>query len=180
MVIGVVLNKQVIGLIYGDAYFESSAVLSVLSLGVIFSCMNLFFGSLMIAISRQKITAGIVLAGGFANIVLDYFLIVSFGFLGAAIGTLIVTFLTTVAYSTVAVKLVKIRVSFLVAVKLLVSIILGAAAMHLLSDNFFVALIGGCLAYGGFLILSGVFTKEEFLHLKDVVSLKIIKDIKGG
>lgn len=69
------------------AYFESYKYSPVLTIATVFTCFNVFLGSVYIAQKKTKHTFYTSLAAGIINIVLNLALIPRFGIYGAAIAT---------------------------------------------------------------------------------------------
>ncbi len=69
------------------AYYESYKYAPILTIATIFTCFNVFLGSVYIAQKKTKHTFYTSLAAGVTNIVLNFALIPHFGIYGAAIAT---------------------------------------------------------------------------------------------
>ena len=88
-ILGVTLFAQpVIRFLYGEAYMQSVAILTVLIWGGLFMSLGLASGSWIMAEKRIRLNLYRNLSGLVANIVLNLLLIPEFGALGAAYATL--------------------------------------------------------------------------------------------
>jgi O-antigen/teichoic acid export membrane protein len=88
-IIMTMFSNNIVRLLYGSAYAESSNILSLHIWAGIFVAIGVTSSSWFIAENLQKYTFYRTLAGGITNIVLNIFLIPIFGTIGAAISTII-------------------------------------------------------------------------------------------
>lgn len=83
------LSSWLISILYGEAYSTAASVLSIHIWSGIFVFLGVATGKWFIAENLEKYTFYRTIAGGFANIILNYIFIPKFGIAGAAISTLI-------------------------------------------------------------------------------------------
>ncbi len=88
--VGVPLSYDFIFLFYGELYLKSVIALQVLLYGVAFAYMVNFLQTVMISIDRQKVLVLVAILGLVLNVTLNYFAIQTYGYVGAAVVTVIV------------------------------------------------------------------------------------------
>ena len=89
VVIGViVLSYPIVRLIAGDGYEEAAPVLQVIMLYGLIAPFNRQFGNTLDAIGKAHLTFYFVLASALLNSALNYFMILNYGVMGAAIATI--------------------------------------------------------------------------------------------
>ena len=88
--VGVPLSYDFTDLVFGQQYMESAIALQVLLYGVTFAYMVNFLHTVMISINRQKVLVSIAVFGLVLNVALNYIVIQSYGYVGAAVVTVIV------------------------------------------------------------------------------------------
>lgn len=86
---GVVLAKDVMLFVYGDAYRSSAVAFAVLMAAELFLFLEIFNTYVLIASDRQRFASVFTVVGGVANIVANLALIPAFGIEGAAMASLI-------------------------------------------------------------------------------------------
>lgn len=97
--VGVPLSYNFTDLVYGEQYMESAIALQVLLYGVAFAYMVNFLQTVMISINRQKVLVSVAVFGLVLNVALNYIVIQSYGYVGAAVVTVIVEALVFMALS---------------------------------------------------------------------------------
>lgn len=97
--IGVPLAYDFTDFFYGELYAESAITLQVLLFGVAFAYMVNFLQTVMISIDKQKILVSVAIFGLVLNVALNYLAIQSYGYVGAAVVTVIVEALVFMALS---------------------------------------------------------------------------------
>jgi O-antigen/teichoic acid export membrane protein len=97
--IGVPLSYNFTDLFYGKQYMESAIALQVLLYGVAFAYMVNFLQTVMISTDRQKALVTIAILGLLLNVMLNYVAIQVYGYVGAAVVTVIVEALVFVLLS---------------------------------------------------------------------------------
>jgi O-antigen/teichoic acid export membrane protein len=88
--VGVPLSYNFTDLFYGELYTESAITLQVLLYGVAFAYMVNFLQTVMISIDRQKVLVLVAVLGLVLNVALNYIAIELYGYVGAAVVTVIV------------------------------------------------------------------------------------------
>ena len=88
--VGVPLSSDFTYLFYGELYRESTIILQVLLYGVAFAYMVNFLQTVMISIDRQKVLVMVAMLGLVLNVLLNYFAIQRYGYVGAAVVTIVV------------------------------------------------------------------------------------------
>ena len=86
---GIVLQNDLILVVYGSDFKEGSTVLGYLLCFQIFNCMTVIFGMALSASGYVKQTATAVLSGGIINAIMNLVLIPQMGLVGAGISTVI-------------------------------------------------------------------------------------------
>ena len=88
--VGVPLAHDFTDIFYGEQYMGSVIALQVLLYGVAFAYMVNFLQTVMISIDRQKALVSVAIFGLVLNVTLNYFAIRAYGYVGAAVITVIV------------------------------------------------------------------------------------------
>lgn len=88
-------GKLVIYLIYGHEYMDSAIVFSILSWCVLVIFFNQFWANSLVIMNRQKLQTLSFGSGALLNIIINYFLIQRYSYIGAAAATLITEVLVT-------------------------------------------------------------------------------------
>ena len=97
--VGVPLSNNFTDLFYGESYMESAITLQILLYGVAFAYMVNFLQTVMISIDRQKVLVSVAIFGLVLNVALNYIVIQTYGYVGAAVVTVIVEALVFVVLS---------------------------------------------------------------------------------
>ena len=102
--VGVPLSSDFTLLFYGELYLKSVIALQVLLYGVAFAYMVNFLQTVMISIDKQKVLVSIAIFGLVLNVTLNYSAIQTYGYVGAAVVTVIVEALVFMALSYYIIK----------------------------------------------------------------------------
>jgi len=87
----------IIGLV-GEEYANSVAILTLLGIAIIPSYLRFLFGTTLIAINKQKKVVIVNIGRNISNIVLNFILIILYGYMGAAIATVGTEYLSLVIF----------------------------------------------------------------------------------
>ena len=87
-------SKYIIYILYGEAYMDAVATLSVVTWYIVFSYMGSIRNRWMLAEGLEHLIWKIDLSGAIANVVLNFILIPNFGMMGAAVASLVTQFFT--------------------------------------------------------------------------------------
>ena len=86
---GYTLIPQILTLVFGSDYLPASRAVALLLINGLVVALNIGFAIPLTAVGRQKTLLRVVTGGAVAGILLNLALIPSFGFEGAAVGTLL-------------------------------------------------------------------------------------------
>ncbi|MEJ2627883.1 MAG: flippase [bacterium] len=92
------LAKVVIIGLVGEEYANSVAILTLLGIAIIPSYLRFLFGTTLIAINKQKKVVIVNIGRNISNIVLNFILIILYGYMGAAIATVGTEYLSLVIF----------------------------------------------------------------------------------
>ncbi len=84
-----IFSKEIIYFIYGDKFIISASALNILIFSEIFVFMGIVNNSILIASGKQIMDPVFTGASAFINVILNLFLIPRYGFIGAAIASLV-------------------------------------------------------------------------------------------
>ncbi|MCK4753321.1 MAG: polysaccharide biosynthesis C-terminal domain-containing protein [Planctomycetes bacterium] len=87
--IGFLLTPKILGMIYGETYIESAAVLRVLLIGTLIYLYNVFYNPIMNALEKYKFIHLTNVVQVLLNVILNIVLIPIYGMIGAAVATVI-------------------------------------------------------------------------------------------
>ena len=90
------LADNIIFLIYGEEYLNSVAALKILSWSLFFVSINYLYSQLLIATNKQRFVTIVMFFTVITNIILNYFLIKDYSFVGASYATLITEILLSI------------------------------------------------------------------------------------
>jgi len=167
-----VLAPQIITILYGHAYESSIIVLRVLSIVVIFRFLSNVNGSVLASMDRQKervVYQGITAA---VNIVLNLLIIPIYGFVGAAITTVISELLLMLLYYHLIMKYVDSTVAFFEIWKPFVAA-LAASCIFLASISLWVQIAFAACIYVGLTLLMRVFDNKDLEMLQAAVKKRV-------
>jgi len=85
---GIILAPQIINLIYGPAYLQSSTAFVILLFTLFFLSPGVFVGNAIFAYNRQKLFTSFVGLGTVSNVIFNFLLIPSYGIVGSALATI--------------------------------------------------------------------------------------------
>ncbi|MDA8602537.1 flippase [Gammaproteobacteria bacterium] len=88
-VVGTFLSEQIILMLFGEKYAPASEVLKIHIWSTLFVFLNNAAWLWYVAHGKQKIASYRIFAGLFLNVLLNYFLIPTYGVIGAAFATLV-------------------------------------------------------------------------------------------
>ena len=91
-------SNEIVNALYGREFMESAEILRVLSFTIIFASISAVFVKILYAESYEKQYLYKNTLGAIVNICLNYFLIISYGAVGAAYATLITFFIVNYVY----------------------------------------------------------------------------------
>jgi O-antigen/teichoic acid export membrane protein len=88
--VGVPLSYEFIDIVYGDLYANSAIALQILLYGVAFAYMVNFLQTVIISIDQHKVLVSVAISGLILNIAFNYIAIQMYGYVGAAVVTVLV------------------------------------------------------------------------------------------
>lgn len=92
----IVFSEQLLGL-FGAEFVEGKYALIIISIGLLFNALSGSVGQILSMTSHQKTLRNFTIVSAILNVILNYFLIKSYGFVGAALASVISNiFLNTV------------------------------------------------------------------------------------
>ena len=103
--------KILAGIMFQKSFFEAWVIVPPLLISVIFGALEGFLGSISLAFKDGKSIGRATGLGAIVNIILNYFLIIEFSTMGAAIATLISYFVMFIAAYFMVKKHVNLRLS---------------------------------------------------------------------
>lgn len=161
-------GDEVMRLLYTHADKEWGMVFSVLILTFIPVCLNYIFGNLIIANNRLREMNWVYFGGMILNIVLNYFAIIQYQALGAALTTLITQTLIVGALYIITLRLGLLNKDFTKYMLRLFLVLTFAVAISFVmknwSQHFAVMLISGILI-GLFALLIGIVKPKELFQI---------------
>jgi len=100
-----------IEIIYGVDYLPAALPTYVLSLLIIIIPLD-FFGALLNSKEKPEYPAKLIMISALLNVILNYYFIIYFGMVGAAIATVISRYFHTISLGIIAIKILKIQLDF--------------------------------------------------------------------
>ena len=166
------LADEVISFFYGEPYKSSALALKIISGFVFIKFVNFLNGMTLYSIDKQgKRTVSQGLAAVF-NIVLNLFLIPPFGFVGAAIATLLTEIFLFIFYFRYVSQYLYTPKIIPIMIKPALASVVMALFLIYGNINLFISIIVGSLIYFGMLILIKGFKTEDYKTLKKIFRLE--------
>ncbi|MFQ5650475.1 MAG: flippase [bacterium] len=163
--------SSLISFVYGPAYEASGSLLALLSLLLVIRFAATTFGVVLTAAGKQNQRMAATMTASFFNIVLNYFLIPRYGFMGAAIATLLTNVLVFSILLTYSLRIVP----SLFLDKKAVNIVLMCTSLALVGLGLreqSIFLVGGVLALF-FLVASYFMVLED--HERELIAEYLAK-----
>lgn len=120
---GIVFAPEFIKLLYGSSYLAASSALMLLMANVFLIYFNTVYGNPLVAWDQQKNQMYVIVAGGVANVILNFLLIPNYGIEGAAFATLLSEAIVLIGQSFLHFNLVR-----QLYINILMRIIIAASA----------------------------------------------------
>ena len=164
---GMLLNQEIISLIYGAKFSESKEVLKILIWLTPIIFLTNFTGSCLIAIEKQKQLAIICGFNMILNLALNFILIPSYGYVGAAIASLTTEGVNLIIQYRVLRYYWEDSVFDTSLLKILFSLGLMGFFIHWLQGwNLFLILSGAVVLYIVSLFATGFYSRKELSAIK--------------
>jgi len=171
----IIMRKEIITLISGEAYLAAAGVVPVLAFYPLFAALNYLLYQLMLLREKTGALAGIYIAGGVLNTVLNFVLIPRIGIVGAA-------WATSISFGLVFVFLLwslrdQLRVDFRFVRfwRIFFAGVLMAAVVFFIRPHVFwtkiLTIAFGAALYGILLLIFKVFEEKELAVAKRVLRL---------
>ena len=172
-----VLSDRIVILCFGAAYQEASQVLRILAPVAVLLLPTSVYGYIFTALGRQRLYMGCAAVALLTNIGLDLLLIPFYGYIGAAVGTLVAE---AVFFLSGLVILHQLG-STLAGISLiwrpcLAALALGSCcwlAKEMMLEGVLLCLVGGTAAYAGVLLLLQTFTRQEIAMIMEAIHLRL-------
>lgn len=167
-----IFSDKIILLLYGKAYIESAIVLSILSGYLFLKFLNPITGFTLMAINRQRSRLFSQGLSALLNIILNLILIPLYGFIGAAVATLITEIIFFIAYTSF---IIHYGFKFKFILSFIYKPVIAVAVMVFLVSfigNLFLAIISGAFIYFIVLLALRIVDKQD-----KVLFNKILKNI---
>ncbi|MBD3346746.1 MAG: oligosaccharide flippase family protein [Chitinivibrionales bacterium] len=170
----IILAYHIIHYLYGHEFIGAQRPLQLILISLIISSLGKPGSAILYGYEKQSFIYkyGAVLA--VVNILLDIFLIRSYGALGAAIAYSITTVLGTVGGLIYTCSIMKLRYPFASIFKILFSTIIMGVVMELIIlqnpevFGFVLSLLSGCMVYIVCSLVLGTFEQEDYVLLESV------------
>ena len=167
---GIILSKEIIGLIYKEQFNNSVLALQILMLAMLFIFVNYFIGNLLMAINLAKvfmISTGIC---ALFNVLINLALIPYFSYAGAAWATVMTEALNfTILFYYAFKHGYKINLAGILYKPIIACAIMAAVILLTMGNAYFLIKIAvGIAVYFLVIILLGGIGKEEIEYLKEV------------
>lgn len=183
----VIFSKQIISLLFGEAYILdkiilvgkefsiSSLCLIILTSGMIFPEFVVPARDILLVLKKTKFIFVNTIIGTITNILLNYILIPEYGAIGAAIATAFASLLMSILLFIQAYKVTKINPFKISSLKVLVISLFILSLLYILRmyviRNIFYLIITGLIGLGFYLtllLLTKSFDKEDLMVLKSI------------
>ncbi|MGZ4851826.1 MAG: flippase [Halobacteriota archaeon] len=164
------LASNVIGIIYGAQFGESTIALQILIWTVPLIFTTYFFGTTLASINRQDLAVKILLCCTLFNIALNLIFIPRFSYIGAATVTVLTEILGFALEFYVLSKLIAPAPLYRYAVKpIIASVVMGAFIFTFITSALFVVIPIAIVLFGAMIVLLRYFSKEEFELFRQII-----------
>lgn len=163
---GFMLSEDIILLIGGEAFLESVIVLQILIFALAFMFFGNFFNALLVVANKESFLMKILFFCAIVNLILNFVLIPTYSFVGAAITSVITECMVVLLTGWAVRQKVGYQFSVNSLGRILVSGALMALFIYFLDSKlpFFVLLIVSMMVYFLGVIATRAITKEEWQH----------------
>jgi len=166
-------SEQIISVVYGVEYLPAALPLLILSPIIVFNSTN-FFGTLFGAKEKPEYATAVSITSMTLNVVLNYFLILHIGMIGAAIATAISRLFNIAAMGILSSMILKIAPDANSIYKPLFASMIMFAFLHFSSHptTLFIGILELCVAvavYFAVLFLTRGIGREDLMYAKMVV-----------
>ncbi|TWU35815.1 colanic acid exporter [Novipirellula aureliae] len=172
-----VIPERVIGLLFSSEFDEAATVLRVLIWVLLIDFLNPFLSYTLFAQGRQDRSMRVAAISLAVNSVATYFLVVRYGAVGAALGTLISGSVAMCCYFVATMEKREIRNTFLETTRILIACAVLALVISMVRNSFWaVIVLTSLLVYPILLIFAGAVRFEDFTFFKNTfnaISLKM-------
>lgn len=166
----ILVSEKIILLLYGDKFGPAVPVLNILIFMWVFTFFSNVQSSLLFSIQKEKVQVRIMFLAVLVNAVLNYFIIMKSGYIGAAIASVLTEGFVVVLISL---ALWRSRLRYVPDIRTLrLGLVIAAMVVlvrFLLPFGVGVAIVGGALSYAGLLFLLEVFDAEDIFYMKSVL-----------
>lgn len=163
-----ILSDKIISLLYGKEYASSAIVLTILSGYLFLKFINPVTGFALMSINKQRSRLFAQGSAAIINIILNFILIPLYGFVGAAIATLLTEIVFFIIYTSFIIKYgfkFKFILSFIHKPIIAGSIMITSL---LFIENIFLAVFSGMIIYFAVLYFIGIIDKEDKVLLTKI------------
>jgi O-antigen/teichoic acid export membrane protein len=162
------LSENIVSLLYGPEYKETAIVLAILSGYLFLRFINVISGFTLSSINRQDSRIFSQGTAALTNIILNFILIPMYGFIGAAVATLITEIIFFSTYLSFIFKY-DLRIKFVkLCVKPVIAAIVMTAALFFI-ENLFLEMLVGAIVYIGVLLVLKTIDKEDRLIINKIM-----------
>ncbi len=165
-----ILARDIMSLIYGNDYLFATVALQVLIWSVIFKFQMYSMGLALNSMNKEKVTMRATIMSLLLNVILNFFLIPKYSFVGASITT-VFSEIVYFAYGFFHLKKDISISNFRIVWKPLLSSILMALVVY--SVRGFAGFIGsvaaGAFSYGILMVLLKAFEKDDLLTIRSII-----------
>lgn len=156
------LAEPVILLLYGEKYIQSVQVLQILMLTTIPYSITVILAYTLVASNLQKFDLIVNASSVAINVTLNYFLITSYGFIGASLATFLsICFYLLFQYPIIRKKIFKLRILFFTIKPIIASLIVGTLLLFSGSLHVVLNMVLALLVYLFLLYKFSFFNDEE-------------------
>ena len=170
----ILVSEKIVLLIYGSEFGPTVPVLNILIFLWVLAFFSNVQSSLLFSIQKEQVQVRIMAVAVLVNAVLNYFFIRSYGYMGAAVASVLTEGIVVALVSFV---LWKCRFRYVPDMRIL-RLCLVVAGMtllvrFLLQFNVCLAIAGGALSYAALLFLLGVFDAEDIGYMKSLMKKRV-------
>lgn len=175
-----VFHKEITQLFLGESFREGSIIIPILFLGLIFWNVGMYGHKGYEIREKTKVMLSFIVVSALVNIILNLFLIPSYGYIGAAIATLISMGIYPLLIKVFSYKYITWRINLLsilkvVLITIITALVVGSLKNFLSNYIFFQLVFGGGIGLIIYISLLFVLKEIDYQAIKKKVTAKFAK-----
>ncbi len=168
-----IIPGRFIGLLYSEEYVDAGPVLQVLIWVMLIDFLNPFLSHALFAQGRQDQSMRVAGISLFVNAIATYFLVLRYGAVGAAMGTVIGGFVATFCYLVAAMPRSEVVATLVLTLRVLVAALgMGFVVFYFRQSDWFSLVLVSIVVYAPLLFVVGAIRIEDVRFFRNTFLLR--------